>query len=390
MPEFKLDKLSFAHMKSPYSQICIDISNDTNLIVTSDLDNLTIVYQFKTKKILQTFEDFLMTVKFSFDGNHIIGLLPDNSNIKIWSIQSGQLLKTFNYGYPHDQCLCISGFCVDVMSDFRYVVAGGTSNSWSLIKMQPTNERPNNDYSLAFESGMNYISAVMFTKDNTQFVTGSSDNTVKLWDIQPGKLVQLFNGHSDSVNCITISKNDNYILSGSEDKRVIVWNRSTGIKFKTYEGHTEGVTDVAVSSDDSFVITASYDKTVKIFNFAKSNVVHTLTGHKRSGVRSISLSSDDMLLFTNSWHSIKIKDLSLLPNIPGMTWKIIRPFALVRYIVMKEDVNNKKENSPFTECLQLDGSYRHILKFLYKSNAVRSLAPVTSATKQEKKKRILY
>jgi len=40
---------------------------------------------------------------------------------------------------------------------------------------------------------------VSFLPDGTKIVSGSSDRTIKIWDVSSGKLIKTFEGHSNSV-----------------------------------------------------------------------------------------------------------------------------------------------------------------------------------------------
>ena len=51
------------------------------------------------------------------------------------------------------------------------------------------------------------------------FISGSSDTTLKIWDINSGLCVNKLIGHSDSVNCVCVLP-DFRIISASDDKTI--------------------------------------------------------------------------------------------------------------------------------------------------------------------------
>ena len=59
-------------------------------------------------------------------------------------------------------------------------------------------------------------------------LSGSSDKTLKLWDIATGKGIRTFKGHSDSVRSVAFSPDGCLALSGSRDKTITQWNVATG------------------------------------------------------------------------------------------------------------------------------------------------------------------
>ena len=96
-------------------------------------------------------------------------------------------------------------------------------------------------------------------KDNL-IISGSYDNTIKIWNINSGTCIKTLEGHIYSVNSVAIK--DNLIISGSTDNTIKIWDISTGLCIKTLEGHTHWVYSVAIK--DNLIISGSNDKTIRI------------------------------------------------------------------------------------------------------------------------------
>ncbi|MCS7161473.1 MAG: WD40 repeat domain-containing protein, partial [Gemmatales bacterium] len=67
------------------------------------------------------------------------------------------------------------------------------------------------------------VYSVAVTPDGKYVVSGSRDNTVRLWDLASGKEVRRFTGHTNWVLSVAVSHDGKYVVSGSEDKTVRVW-----------------------------------------------------------------------------------------------------------------------------------------------------------------------
>ena len=81
-------------------------------------------------------------------------------------------------------------------------------------------------------------------------LSGSRDNTIKLWSAESVINIKTFVGHTDYVISVCFSPNylqDNLILSGSFDKTIKLWCTQSGINIKTFTGHTSAVTSVCFS-----------------------------------------------------------------------------------------------------------------------------------------------
>ena len=73
------------------------------------------------------------------------------------------------------------------------------------------------------------VVAVSFSSDGALLVSGSVDETIKLWDIQTGGIVKTFSGHTDSIVCVSISADSALIASGSDDKTIRLWDIQKGV-----------------------------------------------------------------------------------------------------------------------------------------------------------------
>ena len=72
------------------------------------------------------------------------------------------------------------------------------------------------------------VNCLSFSSDGESLVSGSHDNTVKLWDIQTGGVVKTFHGHTSQVQSVSISADYTRISSGSNDKTIHLWDIRTG------------------------------------------------------------------------------------------------------------------------------------------------------------------
>ena len=84
--------------------------------------------------------------------------------------------------------------------------------------------------------------------------------------VRHDRLVRTLVGHSGSVYTVAVSPDGTRIVSGSTDSTIKVWDLASGACVRTLEGHSDMVLSVAVSSDGRHIVSGSYDKTVKIWD----------------------------------------------------------------------------------------------------------------------------
>ncbi|KAM0168541.1 hypothetical protein ACHAPF_010881 [Botrytis cinerea] len=143
------------------------------------------------------------------------------------------------------------------------------------------------------------VFSVAFSPDGKIVASGSSDNTIRLWDTATGESLQTLEGHSDWVRSVAFSSNGKTLASGSDDNTIRLWDTATGESLQTLEGHSGYFFSVAFSPDGKIVASGSSDNTIRLWDTATGESLQTLEVHS-SYVYSVAFSPDGKIVASGS------------------------------------------------------------------------------------------
>jgi WD40 repeat protein len=106
-----------------------------------------------------------------------------------------------------------------------------------------------------------------------------SDNLIRLWDIEGGKEVRSFRGHTSDVTAVAVLPDGRSVLSASMDGSLRLWDVSTGKELRRME-HRGGVYGAALSPDGRRALSAGFgDRTVRLWDLSDGGELHAFQGH---------------------------------------------------------------------------------------------------------------
>lgn len=144
------------------------------------------------------------------------------------------------------------------------------------------------------------VLSVAYSPDGSRIVSGSADNSIRLWDARTGAQLHVLLSHTKSVRSVAFSPNGKEILSGSDDLTVKVWDASTGACLETWKWHSGDVRSVVYSPLGRHAASASYDSKVILWKLATPDIDTAIFGDHIAGVEQVVFSRDGTLLLSAS------------------------------------------------------------------------------------------
>ncbi|MBA3954497.1 WD40 repeat domain-containing protein [Candidatus Dependentiae bacterium] len=191
--------------------------------------------------------------------------------------------------------------------DGKYALTGSADNTarlWNVNTLKPQELRGHTGW----------VTSVAFSPDGKHALTGSFDHTVRLWNVNTLHYQEL-KGHTGKVTSVAFSPDGKYALTGAHDTTARLWNVNT-LEPQQLRGPIRPVTSVAFSPDGKYALTGAEDFTARLWN-VNSLESQQLRGHTRS-VNSVAFSPDGKYALTGSddttarlWHIHCLEKLTL-------------------------------------------------------------------------------
>ena len=147
------------------------------------------------------------------------------------------------------------------------------------------------------ETSSDSLQVALYNNKNNQEITLRSRKIVEPKWHAPWKLKTVISGHHGWVRCLAMDPKNKFIVSGSTDRTIKFWDLVKGECMLTFTGHINTVRALAISDRSPFLFSVGEDKMVKCWDLEVNKVVRSYHGHL-SGVHSVALHPSLDLLVT--------------------------------------------------------------------------------------------
>ena len=168
------------------------------------------------------------------------------------------------------------------------------------------------------------MNAIALSPDGKTVASGSDDGAVRLWDIERGKMIDKWMGHSEEAQAVCWSRDGKRVLSCSGDETTRIWNVESGDSetlgpiATPLNAQFNSCHATVYSPDQTMIATAGRD--IKIWDAKTFELLTTLA--LAQGVCSLVWAADGKTLISGSheggdimaWNTTTWKRIALWPT----------------------------------------------------------------------------
>ena len=290
------------------------ISPDGSFIVSASWDGTLKIWEMqgggwewakKERRILAGHTDKVSACDISPDGDLIVSASFDGT-VALWDRHGAELQIL-----PHDQPVrdC------EISPDGRFVVAatGSRLAIWDLslyLVNFTVQHRFATEYATErtkLEGHADAVSACTVSPDASFIVSGSWDNTLKIWDVATATERSTLTGHIDVVRGCAVSPDGERVASASQDGTIRIWDVPRRTEVAVLEGHSKGAVDCSFSPKGRNLVSIGGDGSLKVWDLADPEAPPlSYEGHSPHAGSRCRVGSNEMILSAGADKTVKL------------------------------------------------------------------------------------
>lgn len=236
-----------------HSGLCADFSRDGKALVTSSFDGVVRVWNTESGRQEHMFKAHtgrVDGVAFRQSAGQVLSV--GDTTLRIWDIKRGKPVAVIPF--PKN----VFRISLNPEQTHAWISSGNEIRSINLRTLKE-------ERMLSCQGG---VLAMDISRDGKQ-LAAFCGNTVEVWDLEKFTRKWTLKGHEQSGYGIGFSHDGHYLISGSYDQTFKLWNLDNGRCTLTFHGYTDTIYSARILSENELVV-ASSNGIIRYYNFSPS------------------------------------------------------------------------------------------------------------------------
>nr|XP_022903280.1 protein FAN-like [Onthophagus taurus] len=241
----------------------------------------------------------------SEDPDKLISVGHD-SKLKIFSISQNKQIRSANIGsMPLSSCV--------QLPNLNTIIVGSWDNSIQIYDL---------DYGRimqSVEAHEDAVTCMLWSNKLNLLCSGSSDCTIRIWRgfneygaIKPIQCLISQLDHNSEVTCFCFNGCNKHLAVGTQDGEVYIWQISDNLLFKRFSLHNSAIKSISYSPDEEKLVTCGLDKCFKVIDISTGMAVYSKI--LNSPLYSLKWDASTLFIgdesgFVYIWNIVEVKEL---------------------------------------------------------------------------------
>ncbi|XP_039142084.1 transducin beta-like protein 3 [Dioscorea cayenensis subsp. rotundata] len=280
----------------PSDQGLICVTADQQFLFYSAMKSSEETSQLNLYRRLVGYNEEVLDMRFLGEEEQYLAVATNQEQVRVYEVSS--MSCSYVLAGHTDTVVCLDS-CISSLGS-ALLVTGSKDNTvrvWDVESKNCIGIGKNN---------MGAVGAVAFSRKHRNFfVSGSCERMIRVWSLDGVsdayhestlKVKAFVAAHDKDINSLAVAPNDSLLCSGSEDRTACIWRLPDLVSLHVLKGHKRGIWSVEFSPVDQCVMTSSGDKTIKIWAISDGSCLRTFEGHNSSVLRAAFLTRGTQLI----------------------------------------------------------------------------------------------
>jgi WD40 repeat protein len=226
--------------------------------LTGTLTGHAELWELKPKSLIhkwQHTDDNNGVIALDISSREEYAVTAEKNSIAWWRINDGTLLSVWSLP---------DIFSVSISPDGQFALVGLADKAIYLALQYGKTQ-----YAFKHED---IVLATDLSDSGRYAVTGSEDNTAKLWDLSTGELAHSWQ-HDNKLATVAISHDDKYVLTNAALSLTRLWKVSTGKLYKQIGPKRVTLSSVSFSGNDKYLLAGHVSQRIELWSLRTGKLV---------------------------------------------------------------------------------------------------------------------